>query len=179
MSIDYDRDLMVGDITRVSGAKKRTVQNLTMAGALECRPETKHTGPGLGRKYAPAEAAIAAVLERMSKRTMNVGEFVHIAAALRTIIGGRKLESVDQAARRLKSAAKSLEKEKSWMAFIEAAHGRKGISVILDCDGDGNWSARIQRGGVKIIRSADFGQSHEFLTWRHNDAASLFGGILG
>lgn len=147
------RTFTVADVANASGAKTRSVQHWTLNAALYCDPETKHEGSGVRRRYSAEEAAIACVLAKVAQRTISVGELIKIGDTLRDQFSSNDL-------------------------FLEVLSGKRGISLILDCDGNGEWSARLQSGGINVIKSEDYGDADEYMTWRFRNVAKLFEGIL-
>jgi hypothetical protein len=74
----------LADLTRMSGAKRRTVQLWAEGGALLADPVTERQGSGVHRIFNRDEAVICLILSRVEQWHVSIGRLRQIAAGIRT-----------------------------------------------------------------------------------------------
>ena len=73
----------LADLTRLSGAKRRTVQLWAEGGALIAEPLSDRQGSGVHRAFSRDEAIICMVLSRIAEWNLSIGRLRSIAQGLR------------------------------------------------------------------------------------------------
>lgn len=98
-------DYSLADLTKVTGAKRRTVQLWAESGVIQAMPETERAGTGVHRRFSRHEAIIACLVHPFAKRQMAVGELLRVSSGLRALVsdeGPRRLfEAVIRGERRV------------------------------------------------------------------------------
>ena len=73
----------LAELTAMTGAKRRSVQNWAEAGALVADPASDRQGTGVHRAFRRDEAIIAVILARLAEMHLPIGELKRIAQGLR------------------------------------------------------------------------------------------------
>jgi hypothetical protein len=74
----------LAEVTRMCGAKRRSVQLWAEAGALVAMPGTSREGSGVHRVFDRNEALIACILHGLSVQGVTIGKLVTLAGLLRS-----------------------------------------------------------------------------------------------
>jgi hypothetical protein len=73
----------LADITRMCGAKRRSVQLWAEAGAIVAEPGTSREGSGVHRVFDRNEVIIACILHGLAVQAVSIGKLVMLATLLR------------------------------------------------------------------------------------------------
>jgi hypothetical protein len=73
----------LADLTRITGAKRRTVQLWAEAGVIRARPATERGGTGVHRQFSIEEAFIACVMTAFVELRMGIGTLLKLSKLLR------------------------------------------------------------------------------------------------
>ena len=73
----------LADITRITGAKRRTVQLWAEAGAIKADPITERAGSGVHRTFSKEEVLIACVLNGFARHAISIGSLIRAAEGVR------------------------------------------------------------------------------------------------
>jgi hypothetical protein len=73
----------LADLTRMSGAKRRTVQLWAEGGVLVAEPATERQGSGVHRAFSRNEAIIVLILSRLTAVSPPIGRLRFIAGRIR------------------------------------------------------------------------------------------------
>ena len=76
-------DYTLADLTRITGARRRSVQLWAEAGVIKAAPATERAGTGTHRRFSRDEAIIACIVSAFARRQMPVGQLLRISAVLR------------------------------------------------------------------------------------------------
>jgi hypothetical protein len=80
-------DFSLADMTRITGAKRRTVQHWAATGVVLADPETERGGTGVHRRFSRDEVIIACLVHAFSlDQQMSVGALLRLAKALRVLL---------------------------------------------------------------------------------------------
>ncbi|QKC84384.1 hypothetical protein [Mesorhizobium sp. NZP2077] len=79
MQLEYT----LADLTRIVGAKRRTIQLWAEAGAIKADDETERAGTGTHRRFSRREALIACLLKPFADYQMSIGFLIGIADSIR------------------------------------------------------------------------------------------------
>jgi hypothetical protein len=92
-------EFTLADLTRITGAKRRTVQLWAEAGVILARADTERGGSGTHRRFSRDEAIVACVLRPFAERQMSIGEVLNVATAVRRQLqeGGHAREILENA----------------------------------------------------------------------------------
>jgi len=73
----------LADLTRITGAKRRSVQLWAEAGVIKADPFTERAGTGTHRRFSRDEAVIACLVHPWAMRQIAIGELLNVSAAIR------------------------------------------------------------------------------------------------
>ena len=73
----------LADLTRISGAKRRSVQLWAEGGVLKADPTTERAGTGTHRTFGRDEAIIACVVHALAQSQIAIGELLRLADIVR------------------------------------------------------------------------------------------------
>jgi hypothetical protein len=73
----------LADITRITGAKRRTVQLWAEAGAIKADAVTERAGSGVHRTFSKEEVIIACVLNGFARNAISIGFLIRTAEVIR------------------------------------------------------------------------------------------------
>ncbi|HEV2899394.1 MAG TPA: hypothetical protein VGX71_16480 [Pseudaminobacter sp.] len=79
-------EFSLADLTRVTGAKRRSVQLWAEAGVIEAIPETERAGTGVHRTFSREEAIIACIITPLASMKISIGELKTLAKYVRELI---------------------------------------------------------------------------------------------
>jgi len=75
--------LLLSDLVRITGAKRRALQIWADRGALRAEPETESSGSGVHRTFSREEAVIACVLTGFSQQEVAIGNLLKVSHGMR------------------------------------------------------------------------------------------------
>jgi hypothetical protein len=78
-----DQDYTLADLTRLSGARRRSLQLWAEGGVLLADGATERAGTGTHRKFSRKEAVIACILHSLALDQMPIGALLRASRALR------------------------------------------------------------------------------------------------
>ena len=78
----------LAQVTKRTGAKRRSVQLWADAGIIEADPDTDRAGTGVHRRFALDEVKIAALLAPLADWGVPIGWLRHFARSFRTALKG-------------------------------------------------------------------------------------------
>lgn len=73
----------LADLTRIVGAKRRTVQIWAEAGVIQADPSTERAGTGTARRFGWDEAVIACIVHAFAIRQVSIGHLLKVSCGLR------------------------------------------------------------------------------------------------
>ena len=76
-------DYTLADLTRITGAKRRTVQLWAEGGVIRALPGTGHGGKGTHRKFSREETMIACIIHAFARQQMPIGMLLRVSEMLR------------------------------------------------------------------------------------------------
>jgi DNA-binding transcriptional MerR regulator len=76
----------LADLTRLCGAKRRTIQLWAEAAALVAEAATERQGSGTHRMFSRDEAIICLILSRFARWNISVGQLVRIGTIMRKYV---------------------------------------------------------------------------------------------
>jgi hypothetical protein len=76
----------LADITRITGAKRRTLQLWAEAGVLLADETTERAGTGTHRQFDEKEAALATILTQLRPLRIPVGPLLEISSCIRKML---------------------------------------------------------------------------------------------
>lgn len=85
-----DQEFTLADLTKMTGAKRRSVQLWAEAGVIEAMPETERAGTGTHRRFSHDEAIICLIISQFSKFQISIGKLKGMAGVFRNIMVGGK-----------------------------------------------------------------------------------------
>jgi len=74
----------LADLTKLTGAKRRSVQLWAEAGVIQAKRETERAGTGTHRRFSRREAIIACIVKVFADGRVSIGVLKAIAQAVRT-----------------------------------------------------------------------------------------------
>src|SRR5262245_28796105 len=81
-------DYTLADLTRITGAKRRSVQLWAEAGVIHAKRETERRGTGTHRRFSRTEAIIACIVHAFARQQMAIGALLTISKAVRLWVTG-------------------------------------------------------------------------------------------
>jgi len=124
-------DFTLADLTKLTSAKRRSVQIWAEAGVIQAIPETERAGTGTHRRFSRSEAIIACLINAWARRQQPVGVLQRIAALFR----------------------EGLENPYIRKSIDKAINGNGEIYVILRGEGAGRAVLSLAGGAVDIDMS--------------------------
>ncbi len=82
------QEYSLADLTRLTGAKRRSVQLWAEAGVILADPGTDRAGTGTHRKFSRQEAVIALVINPLAKLHISIGDLLKVADSVRRLFTG-------------------------------------------------------------------------------------------
>jgi hypothetical protein len=82
------QEYTLADLTKLTGAKRRTVQLWAEAGAIIADPGTDRAGTGTHRKFSHQEAIIALVINPLARLHVSIGDLLKVASSVRSAFNG-------------------------------------------------------------------------------------------
>lgn len=79
-------DYSLSDVTRITGAKRRSVQIWAEAGALKADLDTDRQGTGTHRRFSRDEAMIACVLSAFAGMQVPIGQLIVLGDHFRDLL---------------------------------------------------------------------------------------------
>jgi hypothetical protein len=80
-------DYSLADLTKLTGAKRRSVQLWAEAGVVQADPGTERAGTGTHRRFSRKEAITACLVNAFAQRLqMPVGVLLHLSKVIRLIL---------------------------------------------------------------------------------------------
>jgi hypothetical protein len=77
-------DYTLADLTKFTGAKRRTIQHWSEVGVLLALPSTDRGGTGVHRRFSKEEAVVACLVNAYARRLqMTVGVLLRVSKVLR------------------------------------------------------------------------------------------------
>jgi hypothetical protein len=76
-------DYTLADLTRITGAKRRSVQLWAEAGVIRAKRETERRGTGTHRRFTRDEAVIACIVHAFARQQMAIGTLLEISQVMR------------------------------------------------------------------------------------------------
>ncbi|WP_157790979.1 MULTISPECIES: MerR family transcriptional regulator [Bradyrhizobium] len=73
----------LADLTRITGAKRRSIQLWADAGVIFAEEQTDRAGTGTHRKFSRDEAIIACLIHPFAARQIAIGELIAISKSVR------------------------------------------------------------------------------------------------
>jgi hypothetical protein len=90
----------LADVTRITGAKRRSVQLWAEAGALRAVASSERAGSGVHRLFGREEVVIACILQGFALQGVSIGNLIQVADGLRVYFSIPHLrETFDEALR--------------------------------------------------------------------------------
>lgn len=86
----------LSDLTKITGAKRRSVQFWAECGAILANKETERAGTGTHRRFSRDEAIIACVIAYFAQMHLELPQLTDLAAKFRSMLPGIK-DAVDMA----------------------------------------------------------------------------------
>lgn len=77
----------LADLTRITGAKRRSVQLWAEAGVIRAKRDTERRGTGTHRRFSRDEAIIACIVHAFAKQQMSIGTLLMISKVVRLWMG--------------------------------------------------------------------------------------------
>jgi hypothetical protein len=74
----------LADLTRITGARRRSVQLWAEAGVIRAAPATERAGTGTHRRFSRDEAIIACIVSAFARRQMPIGQLLQISSLIRS-----------------------------------------------------------------------------------------------
>jgi hypothetical protein len=83
----------LADLTRFTGAKRRSVQLWAEAGAIAAESDTERAGAGVHRLFSRDEVVVACVVAAFALDNVPIGVLIHVGGAIRgMLVGGFRYE---------------------------------------------------------------------------------------
>jgi hypothetical protein len=82
------QEYSLADLTKLTGAKRRTVQLWAEAGAIIADPGTDRAGTGTHRKFSRQEAIISLVIDPLARLHVSIGDLLKVASSVRRAFSG-------------------------------------------------------------------------------------------
>jgi hypothetical protein len=79
----------LAELTRMSGAKRRSVQLWAEAGAIEAEKSTERAGTGVHRAFRKDEVLVACVVAAFALDNAPIGVLIDVGAAIRGLLRSR------------------------------------------------------------------------------------------
>ena len=118
----------LADLTKLTGAKRRSVQFWAEAGALKAEAETERSGSGTHRRFGRDEAIIACVLHQFAQQQIAIGHLIEVSVGFRHL-----LDMHDGKVRHV--VERAIEDDgKNFYLYVPTTSERKGV-VFTDEDG--------------------------------------------
>jgi hypothetical protein len=73
----------LADLTRLTGAKRRSVQLWAEAGVIRADKTTERAGTGTHRRFSRDEAIVACLVHPFAMRQISIGELLNVSTAIR------------------------------------------------------------------------------------------------
>ena len=90
----------LADLTKIVGAKRRSVQLWAEAGVIQADPLTERAGTGVARRFGWDEAVIACIIHAFAIRQVSIGHLLKLSGGLRTRLRRHEVrESIKSALR--------------------------------------------------------------------------------
>lgn len=86
----------LSDLTKITGAKRRSVQFWAECGAILANKETERAGTGTHRRFSRDEAIIACVIAYFAQMHVELPQLTDLAAKFRSMLPGIR-DAVDMA----------------------------------------------------------------------------------
>ena len=84
------QEYTLAELTRITGAKRRSVQLWAEAGVIRAKRETERRGTGTHRKFSRDEAVIACIIHAFAKQQMAIGTLLTISKVVRHWLGNAR-----------------------------------------------------------------------------------------
>lgn len=84
-----DADYTLANLSKITGAKRRSVQLWAEAGVIQAQPTTERAGTGTHRRFSRNEAIIACIIHAFAIQRRAIGELLTISRAVRSHIAGQ------------------------------------------------------------------------------------------
>jgi hypothetical protein len=128
----------LADVTRITGAKRRSVQLWAEAGAIQADKGTERGGSGVHRTFTRDEAIIACILNELSQWAVSIGRLCSVGTLLRVHLQGRTLGS-GRVGAEIRSAAR--QERRVFVALFN-----DGIHIIAPDGKDATWGKEFLGG---------------------------------
>lgn len=125
-------DYSLSDVTRITGAKRRSVQIWAEAGALKADFDTDRQGTGTHRRFSRDEAMIACVLSAFAGMQVPIGQLIVLGDHFRTLLNDPEVRA----------------------AFDDAIEDTATVYVIVQDLAD-HFKTNIVRRAFNLSKSAD------------------------
>jgi hypothetical protein len=79
-------DYALADLTRVTGAKRRSLQLWADAGVIIAESLTDRAGTGTHRRFSKDEAVIACIIRAYASHQIAIGELIEISKDIRSFV---------------------------------------------------------------------------------------------
>jgi hypothetical protein len=76
----------LADLTRVTGAKRRSVQLWAEAGVIRAEKSSERRGTGTHRRFSLREAIVACLVHPFAMRQISIGELKNVSIAVRRLL---------------------------------------------------------------------------------------------
>jgi hypothetical protein len=76
----------LGDLEKITRAKRRSIQLWADAGVIQAGRSTERAGTGIHREFSRDEAIVACIIRPFALRRMSIGELLFISGAIRTTL---------------------------------------------------------------------------------------------
>lgn len=152
----------LADLTRITGAKRRSVQLWAEAGAIKANPSTERAGSGTHRSFSRDEAIIACLIHPFAMRQMAIGELLNVADAVR-----RHLQEKPDS-REIIEDAISGKKSLGYLIMTTTTIGEWGATFWAPDEGVEDLQDTYREIGMEVAR----GILHEKL-WKNPEAGPL------
>ncbi|WP_146205969.1 MerR family transcriptional regulator [Azospirillum sp. TSH58] len=160
-----NRPVTLAEASEGSGVKARTIQFWTLNGVVECTPETRHGGPGVRRKYAITEVAIAAIIGKFADTAVSVGGLRGIASSMRSSFKENMVLPT---------------KEGDFSFFLESINGNNVYIIIKTYGGerwDVNWGISANINELSIEETVDISSHNSWGAVFAFNASEIFRSI--
>jgi hypothetical protein len=81
------QEYTLADLTRITGAKRRSVQLWAEAGVIRAKRDTERRGTGTHRRFSRDEAIIACIVHAFARQQMAIGVLLTISRVVRSWLG--------------------------------------------------------------------------------------------
>ena len=79
----------LADLTRLTGAKRRSVQLWAEAGVLTAEADSDRAGTGTHRRFSRNEAVIAIITTALAQLHLPIGDLLKVSGAVRSVFNGQ------------------------------------------------------------------------------------------